>query len=80
MSKTAAAKNIKTEAFTCNHATGEKATRYTATFACACPACGDAHEHSGSGESSRSSRPSAGSYTIVCSWCGHNFEGPAVAA
>lgn len=67
--------NIKTESFACNAKTGEQATRYFATFACDCPACGD----HGKGESPRASRPEAGSYSVVCTWCGEAFAGPAVA-
>ena len=78
MSKTNSAQNIKTESFVCNHATGETATRYAARFACNCPACGDAGPHHGKGESARASRPEAGSYSIVCGFCGESFAGPPV--
>lgn len=79
MNAKTAPQNIKTESFVCNAKTGEQATRYTATFACNCPACGDQGPHHGKGESARASRSEAGSYSIVCTWCGAAFAGPAVA-
>ena len=79
MTNNTAAQNIATETFTCDSRTGATATRYRASFACKCPACGDNGPHPGKGESARASQPNAGDYTIWCNWCGESFAGPPVA-
>lgn len=70
--------NIKSDTFVCNAKTGETATRWTAVFRCECPSCGDGGAHHGTGESARASKPGSGIFRLVCGWCGHGFDGPAV--